>query len=44
MIVLAKITLCITWLIAFLLTCLLAGICYPLITIAEKLELFFDGR
>lgn len=43
MVVLAKLTLFLLWLVAFALTCLVMGTVFPLIVIYEKLRTVIDG-
>ncbi|MET7257064.1 hypothetical protein [Dyadobacter fermentans] len=41
MIVIAKLTLFIVWLMAFVITCLVAGITFPVIVLFDKFQMHF---
>lgn len=41
MIVVAKLTLFIIWLMAFLVTCLVLGIAFPIIVLCDRFQMFF---
>ncbi|WP_291033821.1 hypothetical protein [Dyadobacter sp. 50-39] len=43
MIVVAKLTLFIIWLMAFVVTCLVIGITFPVIVLFDKFQMHFKG-